>query len=58
MRRLVTTSGEDAANLFLALSTTVSRVLIKEEEPPTLLSYDAASIDPTTLAASASSSCR
>ena len=47
MRRYtVTTSGETAANLFLALSTTVSRVYIKEGAPPTMESFDAASFDP------------
>ena len=39
-RYTVSTTGDHAANLFLALSSKVSRVLLRENVPPTLDAYD------------------
>ena len=51
MRRYtVVTDGEGAANLYIALSTRVSRVFISENRPPNLIDYDVASADEAMLA--------
>ena len=53
MRRFsVVSDGQDAANLYVALSTKVSRVLIAEGKSPTLAQHDVASVDDAMYAAS------
>ena len=49
MRRYtVEANDEEAANLYVALSTKVSRILISEAQPPTLAQYGVASVDDAT----------
>ena len=57
MRRFtVAASGEAAANLYVELSSKVSRLLIAEATPPTLEEHTVSSVDDVALAAADSSS--